>query len=79
MPATTLQELNHRAGRNFALAAAIVKEAMEARIYREGNAREVVDILWSMFMGLVHLSETRENLGWRASARGRTLCAYWNR
>jgi AcrR family transcriptional regulator len=62
VPAATLQRLNERAGRNFALAAGIVKEAMQAGIYREGNAREVVDILWSMFMGLVHLSETRENL-----------------
>ena len=65
VPAATLQELNRRAGRNFALAAAIVKEGMGVGIYSEGNAREVVDILWSMFMGLVHLSETRENLGLR--------------
>jgi AcrR family transcriptional regulator len=63
VPPATLQELNRRAGRNFALAAAIVKEAMEAGIYREGNPREVVDLLWSIFLGLVHLSETRENLG----------------
>ena len=67
VPEATLQELNRRAGRNFALAAAIVKEAMEAGIYREGNAREVVDILWSMFMGLVHLSETRANLSLRVA------------
>ena len=63
VPPATLRELNRRAGRNFALAAAMVKEAMEAGIYREGNPREVVDLLWSMFLGLVHLSETRENLG----------------
>jgi len=25
--------------------------------------REVVDLLWSLFLGLVHLSETRKNLG----------------
>jgi AcrR family transcriptional regulator len=63
VPPPTLEELNRRAGRNFALAAAIVREAMEAGVYRKGNPREVVDVLWSMFLGLVHLSETRENLG----------------
>ena len=63
VPPATLRELNRRAGRNFAVAAAIVHEGMAAGIYRKGNPREVVDILWSTFMGLVHLSETRENLG----------------
>ena len=63
VPEPTLRAINEAAGRNFALAAAIVKEAMDAGIYRYGNPREVVDLLWSMFMGLVHLSETRENLG----------------
>ena len=63
VPPATLRELNRRAGRNFALAAAIVDEAMKAGLYREGDPREVVDLLWSMFLGLVHLSETRENLG----------------
>lgn len=67
IPAATLAELNRRAGRNFALAAEIVKEAIEAGIYREGSPREVVDILWGLFMGLVHLSETRENVDLRIS------------
>jgi hypothetical protein len=38
-------------------------ERLEQHLYRQGNPREVVDLLWSMFLGLVHLSETRENLG----------------
>ncbi len=63
VPPETLALLNRGAGRNFAIAGEIVREAMEAGIYRQGNPREVVDILWSLFMGLVHLSETRANLG----------------
>jgi AcrR family transcriptional regulator len=63
IPAATLAALNRAAGRNFALAAQIVRDGMDAGIYREGDPREVVDVLWSVFMGLVHLSETRANLG----------------
>ena len=63
VPAETLAMLNGSAGRNFAIAAQIVREGMDAGIYRKGNPREVVDVLWSTFMGLVHLSETRANLG----------------
>ncbi len=63
LPPETLAALNDNAGANFALLARIVEEGMEAGIYRKGNPREVVDVLWSTFMGLVHLSETRANLG----------------
>ena len=63
VPPETLAMLNRSAGRNFAIAAQIVQEGMDAGIYRTGNPREVIDILWSMFMGLVHISETRSNLG----------------
>ncbi len=62
IPPATLAALNRAAGRNFALAAQIVREGMEAGIYRKGNPREVVDVLWSVFLGLVHLAETRANL-----------------
>lgn len=67
IPPSNLEALNRRAGRNFALATAIVEEAMESGLYRRGNAREVVDILWSLFLGIVHLSETRANVGVEAS------------
>ncbi len=59
----TLSRLNQAAGHNFALGAAIVKQGMDAGVYRNGNPREIVDMLWSSFVGLVHLSEIRENLG----------------
>jgi len=59
----TMRRLNRAAGRNFAIAADIVRQGMDAGIYRRGNPREIVDLLWSMFMGIVHLSETRGNVG----------------
>jgi AcrR family transcriptional regulator len=59
----TLQEINVRAARNFALVRDIVAEAMAKGLYRAREPREVVDLLWSLFLGLVHLSETRQNLG----------------
>jgi len=68
VPRQTLALLNRAAGRNFRLAADIVRQAMDAGIYRRGDPREVVDILWGLFMGVVHLSETRANLGLDPSA-----------
>lgn len=58
-----LQEINVRAARNFPLVSRIVAAAMAKGIYRSREPREVVDLLWSLFLGLVHLSETRQNLG----------------
>lgn len=62
VPGETLKRLIRGTSRNFAIAAQIVKGAMEAGWYRAGNPREVVDLMWSTFMGIVHLSETRANL-----------------
>jgi len=58
-----IEEINRRTGRNFSLAARIVQEGMEAGIYKAGNPREVVDVLWSLLTGLVQLMEIRRNLG----------------
>ena len=59
----TLQEINVRSARNFSLVSHIVAAAIAKGIYRPHAPREVVDLLWSLFLGLVHLSETRKNLG----------------
>jgi AcrR family transcriptional regulator len=58
----TIQEINVRAARNFALVSRIVAEAMDRGRYRRHEPRAVVDLLWSLFLGIVHLSETRKNL-----------------
>lgn len=59
----TLQEINVRAARNFSLVSRIVRAAIDKGAYRRHEPREVVDLLWSLFVGLVYLSETRKNLG----------------
>lgn len=59
-----IQEINHRAGRNFHLVAEIVQAGVDAGRYRPDlDTRGVVDVLWSLLMGLVQLVETRRNLG----------------
>ncbi|MFQ5595705.1 MAG: TetR/AcrR family transcriptional regulator [Anaerolineae bacterium] len=63
-----IEEINRRTGRNFSLAAQIVQEGMEAGIYRAGDPREVVDVLWSLLTGLVQLMEIRRNLGLEVGA-----------
>lgn len=62
-----LQEINQRAGVNFRLVAEIVQNGVAAGLYRPDlDVRGVVDVLWSLLMGLVQLIETRRNLGARA-------------
>ena len=61
--AEVMTDLKRRAAHNFSLAAAIVAEGMQQGIYQQRSPREVVDVLWSLFIGLVHLSETRQHLG----------------
>jgi AcrR family transcriptional regulator len=63
VPRTTLARLNLAAARNFAIAASIVREAMDSGWYLRGDCHEVVDVMWSLFMGVVHLSEIRASLG----------------
>lgn len=59
-----IREINRRAGMNFRLVSEIVQAGMDAGIYRPDlDARGVVDVLWSLLMGLVQLVETRRNLG----------------
>jgi len=63
VPRNTLAKLNLAAARNFAIAARIVREAIDSGWYGRGDPHEVVDVMWSLFMGVVHLSEIRSNLG----------------
>ena len=58
-----LEEVNRRTGRNFSLAARLVRQGMMAGIFRPGDPREVVDFLWALLTGLVQLMEIRRNLG----------------
>lgn len=58
-----VDEINKKSGINFILLSKMVQECMDKGIYKNTNPTDVVDILWSTFMGIVHLSETRTNLG----------------
>ena len=58
-----LEEVKRRTGRNFSLAARLVRQGMMAGIFRPGDPREVVDFLWALLTGLVQLMEIRRNLG----------------
>ncbi|MCP4358929.1 MAG: TetR/AcrR family transcriptional regulator [Chloroflexi bacterium] len=61
--AEVLAEINQRADENFRLVGEIFQVGVEAGIYRPVDSRGVVDVLWSLLMGLVQLTETRRNLG----------------
>ncbi len=60
-----IDEINRKSGKNFHLAEQIIIQCMDAGIYKRMNPRTIVDILWSTFIGLVQLTETRSNLGLR--------------
>ncbi|MFQ5479283.1 MAG: TetR/AcrR family transcriptional regulator [Candidatus Binatia bacterium] len=62
---TVVSAVNSRSARNFFVGAEIIKETMTAGVYREVDPLETVDTLWSLFLGLVHQYETRQNLGIR--------------
>lgn len=55
--------INRKSGENFRIAEEIIRECIEAGIYKKSDPRTVVEILWSTFIGLVQLTETRTNLG----------------
>lgn len=62
---SVVTDVNARSARNFFIAAEIVKEAVDAGVYRKVEPLEAVDTLWSLFIGLAHQCETRRNLGVR--------------
>ncbi len=51
-------EILHRSGENFDRIASVIREGTCAP-----NARVVVDLIWSAFMGMTVLRDTRKNLG----------------
>lgn len=60
---TVVDQIIEKSKENFGLAAVMIQECIDRKLYREKNPREIVDILWSTFLGLVSLVETRKNLG----------------
>jgi AcrR family transcriptional regulator len=60
---SVVSSVNRQSARNFFVGADIIKEAMTAGVYREMDPLATVDALWSLFLGLAHQHETRQNLG----------------
>lgn len=58
-----MNQINRYAGRNFRQVGQIVQAGMDAEIFRPVDPRAVVDVMWSLLMGLAQLVETRRNLG----------------
>ncbi len=63
-------ELAKRSGDNMRRFAAIVEEAVP-----NGDARQIVDVIWASFVGLVLLRESRRNLGSKPHPNDRELGA----
>ncbi len=55
------EDVNRYSGRNFTNFSNIIKECIDAGVLPEGQPREIADFIWSTFVGLVNLTETRRN------------------
>lgn len=63
-----LKQVRDNSGECFRIAARIVAGCAKSGDYQPRDPLQVCDVLWASFMGIVHLAETRHNLG--AGARG---------
>jgi len=61
--AEVMNQINRQAGKNFYQVGQIVQAGVDAGLYRAVDTRSVVDVMWSLLMGLAQLVETRRNLG----------------
>ncbi len=59
----TLNKIIAATGRNFVLLSQMVDECMKQGIYTKAPPMEIVDAMWSLFLGMIQLYETRQNLG----------------
>ncbi len=57
-----MDQINRQAGKNFHQVGQIVQAGVDAGLYRPVDTRGVVDVMWSLLMGLAQLVETRRNL-----------------
>lgn len=58
-----MNQINQQAGKNFRQVGQIVQAGVDIGIFRSVDTRGVVDVMWSLLMGLAQLVETRRNLG----------------
>lgn len=62
---------------NFHLLAKIIREGIEAKAFYPYKPQAAADYLWSTFVGLANLAETRKQLGGPASDLGKLHEATW--
>lgn len=58
-----LERVTAKSGECFRIASRVIASCMKSGEYRERDPSRICDVLWSTFMGLVHLADTRRNLG----------------
>lgn len=68
-----MNAINRQAGKNFHQVGQIVQAGVDAGIFRPVDPRGVVDVMWSLLMGLAQLVETRRNLGVTSGSSLETL------
>lgn len=70
--------VNRVTDENFSLIARIIADGMDANVFAPGNPHEAADFIWSTFVGLVNLTETRVQFGSTASDLGKSHRAMWH-
>lgn len=58
-----LDRVREKSAECFRIAARTIDDCMKSGGYRKRDPLRVCDVLWGTFMGIVHLAETRQNLG----------------
>ena len=62
---------------NFLILGKIIRQGIEAKVFHAYKPHEAADYLWSTFVGLVNLAETRKQLGSPAADLGKLHRATW--
>ncbi|MBE7423768.1 MAG: TetR/AcrR family transcriptional regulator [Zoogloeaceae bacterium] len=65
--------------KNFRLLARVIQQGIDAGIFHPDKPQEVADYLWSLFVGLVNLAETRKHFGATASHLEQMHRAAWKK
>lgn len=65
--------------KNFRLLADVIQQGIDAGAFLPDKPQEVADFLWSLFVGLVNLAETRKQFGGNASDLGQLHRAMWQK
>lgn len=63
-----LERVKVKSGECFRIVSNVIASCVKSGEYRIRDPRHACDVLWATFMGIVHLAETRQNLG--IDARG---------